>query len=201
MEQILTVGQMRYAEKRSDELGVSLAQLMDNAGEALGRYVLKCCISNGIHSCLILAGKGNNGGDFVGYIYLNVGAECNTNGLTTRANTNWWDRFRPTTTTTTRTTTRAANTTNQTLPNGSTTSGAITTTPAPGTAPYTTGTYVVNTGSSHLNIRSSPDANTTIIGKIPGNTRINITQVNGNWGRVTYDGNTGWVSLDWCVKQ
>ena len=49
--------------------------------------------------------------------------------------------------------------------------------------------------------RSSPDANTTIIGKIPGNTRINITQVNGNWGRVTYDGNTGWVSLDWCVKQ
>lgn len=145
--------------------------------------------------------EGNNGGDFVGYIYLNVGAECNTNGLTTRANTNWWDRFRPTTTTTTRTTTRAANTTNQTLPNGSTTSGAITTTPAPGTAPYTTGTYVVNTGSSNLNIRSSPDANTTIIGKIPGNTRINITQVNGNWGRVTYDGNTGWVSLDWCVKQ
>jgi NAD(P)H-hydrate epimerase len=63
MEQILTVGQMRYAEKRSDELGVSLAQLMDNAGEALGRYVLKRCISNGIHSCLILAGKGNNGGD------------------------------------------------------------------------------------------------------------------------------------------
>ena len=79
--------------------------------------------------------------------------------------------------------------------------GAITTTPAPGTAPYTTGTYVVNTGSSNLNIRSSPDANTTIIGKIPGNTRVNITQVNGNWGRVTYDGNTGWVSLDWCVKQ
>ena len=117
--------------------------------------------------------EGNNGGDFVGYIYP----------------------------TTTRTTTRAANTTNQTLPNGSTTSGAITTTPAPGTAPYTTGTYVVNTGSSNLNIRSSPDANTTIIGKIPGNTRINITQVNGNWGRVTYDGNTGWVSLDWCVKQ
>ena len=73
MEQILTVGQMRYAEKRSDELGVSLAQLMDNAGEALGRYVLKCCISNGIHSCLILAGKGNNGGDgFVAASFLAV---------------------------------------------------------------------------------------------------------------------------------
>ena len=143
--------------------------------------------------------EGNNGGDFVGYIYLNVGDECNTSGMTTRA-TNWWDRFRPTTTTTTRysTTTR---TTNRTLPNGSTTSGAITTTPAPGTAPYTTGTYVVNTGSSNLNIRSSPDATTTIVGKVPGNTRVNVTQVNGRWGRITYDGNTGWISLDWCVKQ
>ena len=77
--------------------------------------------------------EGNNGGDFVGYIYLNVGDECNTNGLTT-ARTNWWDRFHPTTTTTTRTTTRYSTTSNQTLPNGSTTSGAITTTPAPGTA-------------------------------------------------------------------
>ena len=144
--------------------------------------------------------EGNNGGDFVGYIYLNVGDECNTNGLTT-ARTNWWDRFRPTTTTTTRTTTRYSTTSNQTLPNGSTTSGAITTTPAPGTAPYTTGTYVVNTGSSNLNIRTSPDDTTTIIGKIPGNTRVNVTQVNGNWGRVTYDGTTGWISLDWCVKQ
>ena len=143
--------------------------------------------------------EGNNGGDFVGYIYLNVGDECNTSGMTTRA-TNWWDRFRPTTTTTTRysTTTR---TTNRTLPNGSTTSDAITTTPAPGTAPYTTGTYVVNTGSSNLNIRSSPDATTTIVGKVPGNTRVNVTQVNGSWGRITYDGNTGWISLDWCVKQ
>ena len=44
--------------------------------------------------------EGNNGGEFVGYIYLNVGAECNTNGTTTR--TNWWNNFFRTTTTTTR---------------------------------------------------------------------------------------------------
>ena len=149
--------------------------------------------------------EGNNGGAFVGYIYLNVGAECNTSGLTT-TRTNWWNRFL-TTTTTTRATTRYTTTTrsnNSTLPNYSSTtsngSNRITTTPAPGTGAYTTGNYVVNTGSSNLNIRTSPNAD-TIIGRIPGGTQVYVSQVDGNWGRVTYDGTTGWVSLDWCVKQ
>ena len=69
MQRILTVEQMRYAEKRSDELGVSLEKLMDNAGEALARNVLKQCLKQGLHSCLILAGKGNNGGD--GFVAAN----------------------------------------------------------------------------------------------------------------------------------
>lgn len=149
--------------------------------------------------------ESTNGGDFVGYIYLGVGNEYNTSGLTTRA-TNFWQRFLPTTTTTTRyttTTTRYQSTTrNQTLPNaGSTTSGMITTTPAPGTGAYTNGTYVVNTGSSNLNIRSTPQQGDNVIGAVPGNSRVNVTQVNGAWGRVTYNGTTGWVNLDWCVKQ
>ncbi|MBR1704715.1 MAG: SH3 domain-containing protein, partial [Clostridia bacterium] len=145
-------------------------------------------------------------GDFVGYIYLGVGNEYNTSGLTTtRATTSFWNRFRPTTTTTTRTTTTTtryqSTTRNQTLPNvSSTTSGMITTTPAPGTDAYTTGTYVVNTGSSNLNMRSTPGGD-SIVGAVPGNTRINVTQVNGDWGRITYNGTSGWVSLDWCVKQ
>ena len=145
--------------------------------------------------------EGNNGGEFVGYIYLNVGAECNTNGQTTRSN--WWNRFIRTTTTTTRATTRYSTTRATTgsgpsNPNGSTT--RLTTTPAPGTGAYTTGTYRVNTGSSNLNIRSAPNGD-SIIGRIPGDTTVNVTQVDGNWGRVTYDGTTGWISLDWCVKQ
>ena len=133
--------------------------------------------------------EGNNGGEFVGYIYLNVGAECNTNGTTTR--TNWWNNFFRTTTTTTRynNTTRA------------TTRGAITTTPNAPSGGYTTGNYLVNTGSSNLNIRSAPGDTSTVLGRIPGNTVIYVSQVNGNWGRVTYDGVTGWVSLDWCYKQ
>lgn len=69
MERILTAEQMRYCEKRSDELGVSLAQLMDNAGEALGRAVLQKCMEKNLHSCVILAGKGNNGGD--GFVAAN----------------------------------------------------------------------------------------------------------------------------------
>lgn len=150
--------------------------------------------------------ESNNGGDFVGYIYLNVGAECNTNGTTTRAaTTSWWNRFRTTTTTTTRyTTSTTYRSGNSTLPNVSTTTGSgsnmITTTPAPGTDAYTTGTYVVNTGSSNLNIRSAP-ASDNIIGLVPGNTQVYVSQVNGNWGRITYSGTTGWISLDWCVKQ
>lgn len=130
--------------------------------------------------------EGNNGGEFVGYIYLNVGAECNTNGVTTR--TNWWNNFFRTTTTTRPNTTRAS-------------TGPITTTPNAPAGGYTTGNYLVNTGSSNLNIRSAPDGNSSQIGRIPGNTTIYVSQVNGSWGRVTYDGVTGWVSLDWCYKQ
>lgn len=146
--------------------------------------------------------EGNNGGAFVGYIYLNVGSECNTSGTTTRNTTNFWDLFRKTTTTTTRTTTTT--TRNQTLPTTRTTTGTgptTTTAPGTGTTGYTTGYYVVNTGSSNLNIRSAPGDDNAILGRIPGNTRVYVSQVNGNWGRVTYEGTTGWISLDWCVAQ
>lgn len=69
MEHILTAEQMKYCEKRSDELGVSLEQLMDNAGEALARAVLDRCMKKGLRKCVILAGKGNNGGD--GFVAAN----------------------------------------------------------------------------------------------------------------------------------
>lgn len=63
MHKVLTVQQMRRCEQLSDEQGRSLAELMDNAGEALARIVTGECIKNGLQSCLILAGSGNNGGD------------------------------------------------------------------------------------------------------------------------------------------
>lgn len=136
--------------------------------------------------------ESNNGGNFVGYVYLGVGDECNTNGVTTttRSSTSWWERFRPTTTTTTQPTTST----------GSTTTRVITTTSSQNVN-YTTGTYLINTGSSNLNIRSAPNDTTSIVGKVPGNTQVEVTQVSGSWGRITYDGVSGWISLDWCVKQ
>ena len=63
MQRILTVQQMVNCEKNSHNSGVSLSCLMDNAGQALGRFVLKACMSRSFRRCLILAGKGNNGGD------------------------------------------------------------------------------------------------------------------------------------------
>lgn len=69
MQTILTTEQMKNCEQRSAECGTSLAQLMDNAGEALARAVLERCMRNDLHSCTILAGKGNNGGD--GFVAAN----------------------------------------------------------------------------------------------------------------------------------
>ena len=69
MQTILTTEQMKNCEQRSAGCGTSLAQLMDNAGEALARAVLERCMKNDLHSCTILAGKGNNGGD--GFVAAN----------------------------------------------------------------------------------------------------------------------------------
>ncbi len=54
---------MLNAEKRSEQLGVSLKQLMDNAGFALFEEIKSYAYENMITSCLILVGSGNNGGD------------------------------------------------------------------------------------------------------------------------------------------
>ena len=70
---ILTVSQMIKAEQQSDRLGVSLSQLMDNAGEALAQEIAAHCKRLECTSPLILAGKGNNGGD--GLVAANILAQ------------------------------------------------------------------------------------------------------------------------------
>ncbi len=60
---ILTLPQMICAEQQSEKLGVSLSQLMDNAGAALADEIAAQCKRLGENAPLILAGKGNNGGD------------------------------------------------------------------------------------------------------------------------------------------
>lgn len=63
MIEILTTKQMGEAEQSSVKLGVSLAQLMDNAGEMLGREVLLFAQEKMLRNIVILIGNGNNGGD------------------------------------------------------------------------------------------------------------------------------------------
>ena len=63
MFDILTPKQMGEAEKASVKLGMSLGDLMDNAGEALGREVLASAQEKMLRNIVILVGNGNNGGD------------------------------------------------------------------------------------------------------------------------------------------
>ena len=59
--QIVTAEEMGAADRRSAEGGVSVAKLMENAGFAVARFVLKHGPSRGL--LVALCGKGNNGGD------------------------------------------------------------------------------------------------------------------------------------------
>ena len=66
--QIVTPGQMRLIEERSEQLGVSRKKLMENAGRALAGVIDDYCrkepeLPPEEKSIVFIAGKGNNGGD------------------------------------------------------------------------------------------------------------------------------------------
>ena len=59
--QILTAAEMAAADRRSTEFGVSVRELMEKAGTAVARFVLRhYCAADKV---TVLCGKGNNGGD------------------------------------------------------------------------------------------------------------------------------------------
>lgn len=64
-----------------------------------------------------------------------------------------------------------------------------------------TGMY--QTLASSLNLRSSATTSSTVLTTIPYGTPLSITEIrqNGstNWGYTTYNGKTGWVSMDYVV--
>lgn len=53
----------------------------------------------------------------------------------------------------------------------------------------------VNTPSSNLNLRASADTKSESLGLIPHGTLLNVTELSGEWGKVEYEGKTGWVFL------
>ena len=81
-DRILTVEQMKACEKRSEELGVPASELMENAGEKLAAHIISETRRDDqpdTPEVVILAGKGNNGGDGL------VAANClNRAGITTK---------------------------------------------------------------------------------------------------------------------
>lgn len=62
------------------------------------------------------------------------------------------------------------------------------------------GTYRVDTWGSNLNLRSGPGLGNGVIGQIPDRTSIYIAEVKNGWGKVTYNDQTGWVSMDWLAS-
>ena len=60
------------------------------------------------------------------------------------------------------------------------------------------GLYTVHTDGGVLYMRSAPGTGNSQIGKLDNGTRINVTDISGNWGYARADDQEGWVSLDWC---
>ncbi|MBE6717523.1 MAG: CHAP domain-containing protein [Ruminococcaceae bacterium] len=52
-----------------------------------------------------------------------------------------------------------------------------------------------------MNMRSSASTSGSFVGSVPEGTLIQVDEVtDDNWGKVTYQGVTGWISLNWSVE-
>ena len=58
----LTVAQMKAAEGLANARGISYSQMMRKAGQQAASYLLKTHVQ-AVRFTVVLAGKGNNGGD------------------------------------------------------------------------------------------------------------------------------------------
>ncbi len=64
---------------------------------------------------------------------------------------------------------------------------------------YVSGAYQVYTSTGEtLNIRGGDGVNYPILGEIPDLTKVIVTEIKGYWGKTTYQGTTGWISLLYC---
>lgn len=63
-----------------------------------------------------------------------------------------------------------------------------------------TGDYIITTDSDDLRIRESASSGSKQIGSVPSGKTVEVKKVSGSWGKITYDGVTGWISLDYAFK-
>ncbi|MDR2504511.1 MAG: SH3 domain-containing protein, partial [Oscillospiraceae bacterium] len=66
-------------------------------------------------------------------------------------------------------------------------------------APVQEGTGVIQTASGEGNVylRAKASTSATVRDRIPHNTVVEVLKVEGGWVRVSYRGNTGYVSKDY----
>ena len=65
-------------------------------------------------------------------------------------------------------------------------------------AAYETGAYI--TGAA-MNLRVSPSTDSKVLDVIPEGTTVAVEETDGDWGRVTYREQTGWIHLGYSVYQ
>ena len=63
-----------------------------------------------------------------------------------------------------------------------------------------TGTYMIKTSGSVLNMRSAADPNSSVVAKIPNGTVITVTKSVTGWAYAKYNSFSGWVSADFLVE-
>ena len=60
---------------------------------------------------------------------------------------------------------------------------------------YPLGKYEVTATNSGLRLRAGPGTSYTQLDLLPDGTVVEVTEVNDDWGKVTYGGKEGWISL------
>ena len=59
------------------------------------------------------------------------------------------------------------------------------------------GEYVVTPSS--LALRAGPGTSYSALDAVPQTTIVNVAEIDGNWGQITYNGVTGWISLSYAM--
>ena len=62
---------------------------------------------------------------------------------------------------------------------------------------YLPGLYLLNDA---MNFRSDHSITSGIFSILPSGITVEVDEVNGIWGRITFDGTTGWISLDYSSR-
>lgn len=68
------------------------------------------------------------------------------------------------------------------------------------TTATTSGNYKINATPS-LRIRSGRGTNYKKVGSIPNGKVVSVSDISSNWGKVTYGGVTGYISMQYAIKQ